>query len=106
MKKYRKLVRDRIPQIIEKTGEKATVHILSHSAYLKELKRKLIEEASEAEKAKGRKELTKELADLLEVIEATARAHKIPPQELSRVKRLRRKERGGFRKRLLLESVN
>ena len=47
MPSYQKLVRDKIPEIIEVAGKKPVTHILDEAAYLDELDRKLSEECAE-----------------------------------------------------------
>ena len=58
---YNKLVRDRIPEIIEQAGQKCTCSILSDDDYLKMLDEKLNEELAEYQEDKS----MEELADLL-----------------------------------------
>lgn len=48
--KYNKLIRDRIPEIIEKSGKKAIVETLNESDYINFLKAKLEEELEEFKK--------------------------------------------------------
>ena len=99
--KYDKLVRDRIPEIIAKNGQKALVRRLSEEEYLVRLDRKLEEELAEY-LADGN---TEELADLLEVIYAAARARGCSAEELDEIRRKKAEERGGFTEKLLLEEV-
>ena len=47
IKKYNKLVRDKIPEIIATTGKKCVVEILNDEDYLKMLDAKLDEELAE-----------------------------------------------------------
>ena len=61
---YNKLVRDRIPEIIEVSGKQCVTEILSDEDYLKLLDAKLDEELAEYHKDQN----IEELADLLEVI--------------------------------------
>lgn len=63
---YNKLVRDRIPEIIESSGKTCTVEILSDEDYLCMVDAKLDEELAEYHKNQN----IEELADLLEVIYA------------------------------------
>ena len=63
--------------------------------------KKLVEEAIEATKADDKK-LIIELADILEVIEAITNINEIPIDRLNDIKDQRRKNRGGFQKRLKL----
>ena len=47
VKKYNKLVRDKIPQIIEAQGKQCKVYVATGEDYQNRLKDKLIEEAKE-----------------------------------------------------------
>lgn len=91
-----KLVRDKIPQIIEADGLTPIIEILSDEDYLIELDRKLNEEVAEYQESKS----IEELADILEVILAicTARDHSSDVLELTRLRK--RIERGGFEDKL------
>ena len=53
-KEYHKLVRDRIPEIIRKSGNECEFVILSEAEYRQALRQKLIEEAGEAAGPRGR----------------------------------------------------
>lgn len=67
---HNKLVRDKIPEIIEKSGKKAITRTLTQEEYLMELDRKLNEECAEYQADKS----LEELADMLEVMYAIAEA--------------------------------
>ena len=67
---YNKLVRDRIPVIIEATNKKYSMKTLESSEHEVEIKRKLIEELKEYQEATSNEEAIEELADLLELIYA------------------------------------
>lgn len=102
MKKvYNKLVRDRIPEIIEANGSTCTVKVLSDEDYLSMLDAKLTEELAEYH-ADGNPE---ELADLLEVIYAAAKARGVTAEELDRIRASKARKRGAFEKKLLLLEV-
>lgn len=107
MKRVRvgKLVRDKIPALIEKSGDRSTTQILSKRGYVRELKRKAIEEAKEVSNAKTPTEVITELADLKEVLSALSKTAGISEREITKIQRSRRTSRGGFEKRLYLESV-
>jgi predicted house-cleaning noncanonical NTP pyrophosphatase (MazG superfamily) len=98
---YNKLIRDRIPEIIADSGKTCEIEILSPGEFEHHLLEKLIEEAREAQQADGLK-LKTELADLLEVVDALLEFKGISRQSVRAEQRLRRKERGGFEKRLKL----
>ena len=102
MKKiYNKLVRDRIPEIIEASGNTCITEILSDEDYLKMIDAKLDEELSEYHNDRN----VEELADMLEVIYAAAVARGYSIEELEKVRAKKVEKRGGFAKRLLLEEV-
>lgn len=98
---YNKLIRDRIPEIIEQDGKQYAVETMSPGAYQEALLEKLVEEAQEAQKA-DESHLKTELADLLEVIDALLLQRGISRQAVRSEQRQRRRERGGFEKRLKL----
>lgn len=98
---YNKLVRDKIPQIIEEAGKLCETKILSDEKYLEMLYIKLDEELAEYHKDKN----LDELADLLEVLYAAALARGYSIEELERLRENKRKKRGGFDKKILLTKV-
>lgn len=98
---YNKLVRDKIPEIIEATGQHCTVEILSNEDYLRMVDAKLDEELSEYHKDQN----IEELADLLEVIYAAAKARGYSLTQLEAVREEKAEKRGGFDKRILLKEV-
>lgn len=100
-KKYNKLVRDRIPEIIYASGKSCTTEILSNEDYLRMLDVKLDEELAEYHKDQN----IEELADLLEVIHAAANARGYTLDDLERVRAEKAAKRGGFKKRILLKTV-
>ena len=70
IKAYHKLVRDRIPEIIEADGKTCVSATLSNQDYIALLDQKLNEELAEYQESKS----LEELADLLEVMRAVAAA--------------------------------
>ena len=101
IKKYYKLVRDRIPEIIESTGKSCKTEILSDEDYLKMVDAKLDEELSEYHQDQN----IEELADLLEVIRAAAVARGYSLEDLERVRAEKATKRGAFEKKILLTEV-
>ena len=98
VKVYNKLVRDRIPEIIEESGNECKVEILSDEEYLRMVDAKLDEELEEYHRDGS----LEELADLVEVIHAAAIARGYTLEELEALRAKKRAERGGFEKKLLL----
>ncbi len=99
--KYQKLVRDKIPEIIEKDGKQSVCSILSDEEYLDLLDKKLSEELGEYLESKS----MEELADLLEVITAVAKARGSSIEEVEAIRKKKAEKRGGFEKKILLEEV-
>ena len=100
-KKYNKLVRDCIPEIIEASGNTCITEILSNEDYLRMLDAKLDEELAEYHADQN----IEELADLIEVIRACAVARGYTIEELERVRAEKTAKRGGFAKKILLKEV-
>lgn len=98
---YHKLVRDRIPEIIEADGKICTWETPSDETYLQLLDEKLNEELEEYRENKT----LEELADLLEVVQAVVRARGWTPEQLEQLRADKAAQRGGFEKRILLTSV-
>ena len=100
-KSYHKLVRDRIPEIIEADGKHCVWETLSDAEYLKLLDEKLNEELAEYQQSKS----LEELADLLEVLGAVVKARGYTWDQLTDLRKEKCKRRGGFEKRILLKEV-
>ena len=101
IKTYNKLVRDRIPEIIEASSKTCVTEILSDEDYLRMVDAKLDEELAEYHKDQN----IEELADLMEVIYAAAIARGYTLEELEQVRAEKAAKRGGFYKRILLKEV-
>ena len=98
---HNKLVRDRIPEIIEGSGKTCITCILPQEEYLAALDAKLQEELTEYQSDKSKEEL----ADLLEVMMAVAKAQGHSFAEVEAIRKAKAEKRGGFRERIFLESV-
>jgi predicted house-cleaning noncanonical NTP pyrophosphatase (MazG superfamily) len=98
--KYNKLVRDRIPEIIKADGVDYKTRIAKDDKeYENLLLKKLQEEVDEFK----REPSAEEIADVLEVIEGIARIKGISLDEIKQKKLEKRKNRGSFTKRIVLE---
>ena len=91
-----KLVRDKIPQIIEASGATPLTRILETEEYLSCLEAKLDEEVQEFHESKS----PEELADILEVVYALAEAHGCSREQLQQIFDAKHTARGGFEKRI------
>lgn len=98
---YHKLIRDKIPEIIEAQGKICVTETLSEETYIQMLDAKLNEELAEYQESKS----LEELADLLEVMEATVIARGYTWEQLLQVRDEKRDQRGGFANRILLQEV-
>ncbi len=94
-----KLVRDRIPELIAKSGETPITRILSREEYTACLEAKLDEETAEFHEEKN----LEELADILEVVYALCRNLGYDTRDLTAVYEKKHQARGGFENRIFLE---
>ncbi|MDR7079369.1 putative house-cleaning noncanonical NTP pyrophosphatase (MazG superfamily) [Neobacillus niacini] len=102
---YNKLVRDRIPQVIERTGKKFTIRTLKDEEYIKELKNKSFEELQEYVNAENDERAIEELADLLEIIHALAKCHGASFEKVEEVRRQKAEKRGRFEEKIFFIQV-
>jgi predicted house-cleaning noncanonical NTP pyrophosphatase (MazG superfamily) len=100
-KEYNKLIRDRIPEILEDQDVQFAVEEMSQAEYCQALRQKLIEEAREAAAA-SEHELINELADIWEVIDAIMNAYKISRNQVLACQMQKQIERGMFNRKLRL----
>lgn len=97
--KYNKLVRDKIPEIIKKKGGVAITHIATDKEYWEKLKGKLVEESKEFVENPSEEEI----ADILEITDAICSYKKFNKKKIAVIKKKKLKERGGFKKRIILD---
>jgi predicted house-cleaning noncanonical NTP pyrophosphatase (MazG superfamily) len=98
---YNKLVRDKIPEIITRSGNQCEVATYSDSEYIEALRQKLVEEAQEVVSAPSN-ELVSELADLYEVIDSLLLATGIDRETVIAKQKQKHSERGGFKGKIKL----
>jgi len=99
---YDKLVRDRIPEIMDGAGVRYEVDTLEPDAFREALLAKVVEEAEELRAGASRGEVVKEIADVFEVLDALMALEGIEAGEVFEVQAARRRDRGGFERRLVL----
>jgi len=100
---YNKLVRDRIPENIDsEPGRKSQYRILDDTEYLKELNRKILEEANEFIEENS----IEELGDLMEVINAIMKLKGYSMEEVNKVMKSKAEKKGAFDNKIFLEYVD
>jgi predicted house-cleaning noncanonical NTP pyrophosphatase (MazG superfamily) len=98
VKKYNKLVRDKIPQIIESQGKQCKVYVATGEDYRNRLKDKLLEEAKEF----FENPCVEELADVQEVIDTLSHVHQ---WDVTGARFKKNDQRGAFWRRYILQEV-
>ncbi|MBX4190153.1 nucleoside triphosphate pyrophosphohydrolase [Candidatus Parcubacteria bacterium] len=97
--KYDKLIRDKIPEIIEKKGGTYKIRLADDQEYWSKLKVKLTEEVAEFLESESHEEI----ADVLEVLQAAAEHKGFEWDVVLTTQRIKAEERGGFKKKIILE---
>lgn len=98
---YNKLVRDRVPEILERQGMKALTRKLDDKEYMHALHEKLKEEMREYMACRN----MEELADVVEVINSILLAKGLNMEELDRFRQMKAQSNGTFHERIFLERV-
>lgn len=101
MKKYNKLVRDKIPAIIRADGKGCEVKIVEGNDKYELLEKKLMEEVGEFLEDKN----LEELADVMEVLFGLAESLGYSEGDLVRKRTKKFDERGGFKEGIVLKKV-
>ena len=101
--KYNKLVRDKIPEEINSEPDrKCKYRILNDTEYLKELNKKVLEEANEFIEENS----IEELGDLMEVINAIMKLKGYNMKDIERVMKAKEEKKGAFNNKIFLEYVD
>ena len=101
MKKYNKLVRDLIPEVIKTDGKACEIEIAKDEEKTELLEAKLMEEVNEYLKDKN----LEELADVMEVLFGLAHNLGYSEADLLNKREEKLKERGGFKEGIVLKKV-
>ncbi|KKQ32267.1 MAG: hypothetical protein US49_C0011G0008 [candidate division TM6 bacterium GW2011_GWF2_37_49] len=103
--KFDKLVRDKIPEMIQSEGSVVHSKKLHGDKLVEALKNKLLEEAHEVLQAKSVNELKEELADVMEVLTAIASAQNIDLAEIEEARISKNVKRGGFNDGIYISAI-
>ena len=98
---YNKLVRDLIPQIIEKDGKKAKFTRIIGFKLNEALVNKLNEEGQEFLEAMN----MEELADILEIVHALIELNDFQLEDVEQIRKSKQEQRGAFKEGFFLEHV-
>lgn len=101
MKVYNKLVRDKIPQVIEEDGRKCETSIVLKEQLLPLLEDKLKEEINEFIQDRN----LEELADIMEVVFGLAENLGYSEEDLLKKREEKKEARGGFKEGVFLKTV-
>ena len=100
---YNKLVRDKIPENIDKKeGRKSKYRILTDKEYLEELNKKVIEEANEFVEDNS----AEELGDLFEILKTIMEVKGYSVEKIEEIMKNKRAEKGSFKNKIFLEYVD
>src|SRR3989344_1387315 len=99
--RYNKLVRDNVPELMRLKGIKSVTHTASSDEYWAKLKEKLKEEMQEFILTDSEEEF----ADIMEVIDAMLESGKIGKVDVMRKKDIKKREKGSFAKRIILDET-
>ena len=100
---YNKLVRDKIPENIDsENGRKSKYRILNDEEYLKELNKKVIEEANEFIEENS----IEELGDLMEVLNAIMKLKGYKMEDVNTAMKRKVDKKGSFNNKIYLEYVD
>ncbi len=98
---YNKLVRDKIPDEIHRTGGTCITETLSDERYIQELNKKLAEEVAEYQKSGS----LQELADIVDVVYAIAEVKGASAGQFNNIRAFKSVRRGLFKDKIFLVST-
>ena len=101
MKIYDKLVRDRIPEIIENSGNHCEVEVVNNEVALEYLYKKLNEEVSELLEDKN----LEEIADVIEVLFAIGKKYGYSENDILNRRKDKKSKSGGFEDNIILKKT-
>lgn len=101
MKEINKLVRDNIPEIIQKNGNKCSTKILNDDEYILALNQKLLEEVNEYLMSGE----VIELVDIAEVIHAILDFKNVSHEQFEKMKFEKSEQNGAFKNKVFLQNI-
>ena len=102
MRIFKKLIRDKMPEIMALKGAPIQTRVLENDAeFIAALENKLLEEVQELRNKENPARV--QIAYMQEILDALMKAYKLLPEEIAAERKQKMEERGGFEKRLFLE---
>lgn len=103
VKKYNKLVRDRVPEIcLRNKSIPKTRMARDDREFIFYLQKKIKEETAEIIKEKDKEKLKREVANLFEALDTLLKTLGVSKSEILKARREKNRERGTFKKRIIL----
>ncbi|HSH25004.1 MAG TPA: nucleoside triphosphate pyrophosphohydrolase [Massilibacterium sp.] len=102
---YNKLVRDKVPEIIEGDGLVCHTKQLSEMEFLNEVNFTLYEELEQYTRVQTNEEAIEKLADVLELIHTLTKANGGTIEQLEQIRKQKYEKRGGFEQKTFLIHV-
>ena len=102
---YNKLIRDKIPKIIEENNKVYNIEIMNDEQYKNKINLKILEEVQELLESRKHEERVNELADTYKILEVYIAVNDIDAREVEVKKESKLLLRGGFKDKILLIDV-
>ena len=103
MRIFKKLIRDKMPEIMAQKGTPITTRVLEDGAeFIAALENKLLEEVQELRNKEN--PVVVQIAYMHEILDALMKAYNLSPEDVGAERKQKMEERGGFSKRLFLEN--
>ncbi len=104
--KFTKLVRDKIVEHMKSNNQESFgVRVLDNEEYIKELSKKVIEEAQELDNVTNLEELKEELADVQEVMDYLRKALGMSDEDIKKYQEKKIEKNGGFDSKFFVDHV-
>ncbi len=101
MREYDKLVRNKIPQIIEESGNKCEIEIVDNETLINYLYMKLVEETNELLVDRN----IEEVVDVIEVAFAIGKLYGYDEEGIMWLRETKVRDKGGFDENIILKKV-
>ena len=104
-KRAKGLVRDKVPDMINREGAKPIIRIVDDDEFVWALKQKILEEARALNEAKHENTELEEIIDIMEAVNAYMKHRKVKIEQAEKMRKFKLRKKGGFDRRIFLEGV-